>query len=263
MVRPIMWQKVFFSELGAEVVAIGVEPNGLNINDGVGSTSPEALQKRVVELRADMGIAFDGDGDRVMFVDSDGQLVDGDELLYIMASGAERSAAAYRGVVGTLMTNMGIELAIRTLGMELARAKVGDRYVKAIMREKAWALGGESSGHLICSDVSTTGDGIVSALKVLEVLVKQDKSLQQALALVSKFPQKMINVRVKDKSVITDAAVVDAVQSAEAELGDRGRVLLRPSGTEPVVRVMVEAEDVDLVDHHVNSLAEVVEKAST
>ena len=253
-----------FSELGAEVISIGVEPDGLNINDGVGSTSPEALQKKVLEVDADLGIALDGDGDRVMFVDSDGRLIDGDELLYLMASQKNPEDPGFAGVVGTLMTNMGIELAIKSLNMKFTRANVGDRYVKALMKKNGWLLGGESSGHLICADVTTTGDGIVSALKVLEALSLSDKTLKEALRGVSKFPQQMINVRVGDKNRIAEHAdVLSAVAVAEKTLAGKGRVLLRPSGTEPLVRVMIEGDDSALVTELVESLAEVVEKAGS
>jgi phosphoglucosamine mutase len=251
-----------FRELRADVVVIGAEPDGLNINRGVGSTEPAALQKKVVETRADLGIAFDGDGDRVLFVDADGELVDGDELLYLMASCRKPADPGFAGVVGTLMTNMGVELAIRGLGMDFHRAAVGDRYVKAAMQERGWLLGGESSGHLICADVTTTGDGIVSALKVLEALKTSGKSLKEALRGVEKFPQKMINVRVSDKKrIAVHADVVSAIAETEEKLAGRGRVLLRPSGTEPVVRVMIEGDNLQLVSTLVEKLAKVVEQA--
>lgn len=251
-----------FTELEAQVISIGVEPNGLNINEGVGSTSPEALQKAVLEHKADLGIAFDGDGDRVFFVDDEGQVRDGDELLYVIASQKNANDKAFSGVVGTLMTNMGIELAIKSLGMDFARAAVGDRYVKALMLEKGWQLGGESSGHLICADVTTTGDGIVSALKVLEALRSSGKTLREHLGEIEKFPQQMINVRVADKRGISEhLAVKKAVILAEEKLKGKGRVLLRASGTEPVVRVMIEGNDALLVTTLVAELAKVVENA--
>jgi phosphoglucosamine mutase len=247
-----------FRELGAEIISIGVEPDGLNINHQVGSTSPAALQRKVVEVRADLGIAFDGDGDRLVFVDSHGRVIDGDELIYVIAS-QNKGRAGYEGVVGTLMTNLGIELAIKDLGMDFARANVGDRYVKALMQEKGWLLGGESSGHLIVADVTTTGDGIVSALKVLEAITKSGRTLEQILAGLKKFPMQMINVAVKDnKAISQQPEVIAAVAESELRLAGKGRVLLRPSGTEPVVRVMVEAEDAAVVAAEVKLLAELV-----
>lgn len=252
-----------FRELGAEVISIGVEPDGLNINHHVGSTEPEALQKKVVETRADMGIAFDGDGDRVVFVDDKGELVDGDELLYIIASQRNPKEAGFAGVVGTQMTNLAIELGIKSLGMDFVRAAVGDRYVKEAMVQHGWHLGGESSGHLICGDVTTTGDGIVSALKVLEALQKSGKSLRSSLKDVTKFPQQMINVRVQDKAVVLNSDLLkQSVAEAEAAMQGRGRVLLRPSGTEPVIRVMVEGQDERLVRLQVEKLADVVREIS-
>lgn len=251
-----------FRELGAEIIAIGVNPNGLNINDKVGSTSPGALQDKVIEVRADLGIAFDGDGDRVLFVDVNGELVDGDEMLYLIASQNDKHAAGCGGVVGTLMTNMGVELAIKGLGVEFARANVGDRYVKAIMLEKGWNLGGESSGHIICGDVTTTGDGIVAALQVLRAIRSSGKTLQDLLKGVTKFPMQMINVKVKDKKAIAERDdVKTACLAVESELAGKGRVLLRPSGTEPVVRVMIEGEDEALVGKLVEKLASVVKTA--
>lgn len=252
-----------FRELGAEVIAIGVEPDGLNINHHVGSTEPEALQKKVVETRADLGIAFDGDGDRVMFVDDKGNLVDGDELLYIIASQRNPKDPGFAGVVGTQMTNLAIELGIKALGMDFARAAVGDRYVKELMVQNGWRLGGESSGHLICGDVTTTGDGIVSALKVLEALQVSGQTLRQSLKRVTKFPQQMINVRVKDKAIVLGSDVLrQAVEDAEKVMQGRGRILLRPSGTEPVIRVMVEGQDETQVRQQVEKLADVVREIS-
>ncbi|CAA0079968.1 Phosphoglucosamine mutase [BD1-7 clade bacterium] len=251
-----------FRELGAAVIEIGCEPNGVNINDGVGSTAPEALQQKVVEEGAGLGIAFDGDGDRVCFVDANGEIIDGDELLYIIASQSAIGEPGYQGVVGTLMTNMGVELAFRGLGLDFARAKVGDRYVKQVMVENGWLLGGESSGHLLCRAVASTGDGIVSALQVLAALATSGQSLQALLAPVRKFPQRMINVPVQDKATIAEeASVRSAVMDAEKQLNGSGRVLIRPSGTEALVRVMVEGEDDVLVAELTESLAGVVEAA--
>ena len=249
-------------ELGATVIAMGTEPNGLNINDKVGSTEPEALQKRVLAEGADLGIAFDGDGDRVCFVDHKGELVDGDELLYIIARDQVRSRGHCSGVVGTLMSNMGFELALAELEIPFARAKVGDRYVIEMMNARGWKLGGENSGHIICADVTTTGDGIVSALKVLFASVTSQTSIHDLKKGMSKFPQIMQNVRTTQK-VNLDAlpSVQSAVKSVETKLAGRGRVLLRPSGTEPVVRVMVEGEDDTLVRSLCGELAHVVQRA--
>lgn len=249
-----------FSELGAEVKAIGVEPNGLNINEYMGSTSPKKLQETVVLEKADLGIAFDGDGDRVVFVDHRGELVDGDELLYIIARDQQRTRGSCKGVVGTLMTNLGMELALRELDIPFARASVGDRYVVQMMKDNGWDLGGESSGHIVCTDVTTTGDGIVAALKVLFAMVSGGKTLHELKSQIVKFPQTMINVRVAKK---IDVDAHDGIQSAsrevEARLQGRGRVLLRASGTEPVIRVMVEGEDGALVKQLAEELAQVVE----
>jgi phosphoglucosamine mutase len=249
-------------ELGAQVVAIGTEPNGLNINDGVGSTSPENLRRRVLTEQADLGIAFDGDGDRVLFVDHCGELVDGDELLFIIACDQLRTRGSCAGVVGTLMSNMGFELALAELKIPFARAKVGDRYVMELMRTNGWKLGGENSGHIICSDVTTTGDGIISALKVLFAVVSTGKTLHELKSGMQKFPQIMQNVRIGRKFDLQEVpAVSDAVALIEEKLSGRGRVLLRPSGTEPVVRVMVEGEDRLQVETLCTELAGVVQRS--
>ena len=244
-----------FRELGAEVSVIGADPDGFNINAQVGSTDTTALRAQVLMQGADMGIAFDGDGDRVQFVDHRGDLVDGDELIYIIA--CERQC---EGVVGTLMSNLGMELALKERGIQFARAKVGDRYVKEVMKDKGWCLGGEASGHIICDDISTTGDGVVAALQVLLALQHSGQDLATAKSGMRKFPMRMINVRAQDKPDLDSNSELGAVvEATEAELGERGRVLLRPSGTEPVVRVMVEGEDAAQVDRLCEGLAEQVE----
>ncbi len=232
------------SELGADVITMGAQPNGFNINEGVGSTDMAALSQLVVEQGADLGIAYDGDGDRVLFVDHLGQIVDGDELLYIIAMHRLIIGLGDAGVVGTQMTNLGLEIALRDAGLELARAKVGDRHVKEMMEARGWSLGGESSGHIICSDLTTTGDGIVASLQVLEALVESEGDLAALRQGMQKCPQTMINVPVASKVNLADyPGVASAVADVERVLGERGRVLLRPSGTEPLIRVMVEGQD--------------------
>ncbi|MCX4027979.1 phosphoglucosamine mutase [Endozoicomonas sp. SM1973] len=251
-----------FGELGAEVVSIGVEPNGININKGVGSTHLTALQQKVIEEKADLGIAFDGDGDRVMMVDHQGQAVDGDELLFIIASSQAHQQVLHGGVVGTLMTNLGMELALSEMNIPFARAKVGDRYVNEMLLAKGWYLGGESSGHIICRDVATTGDGIVSALQVLKALQSRQLSLFEVKQQMCKFPQKMVNVKLTNKvDIAKNTQIQAAVSEVEAELSGKGRVLLRPSGTEPVIRVMVEGEDELKVNMLVSQLADAVKEA--
>lgn len=249
-------------ELGAEVIAVGVSPDGLNINRDCGSTRPELLQKNVLEHAADVGIALDGDGDRLLMVDHTGELVDGDELLYIITMERLQSGRLRGGVVGTLMSNLGLELALRAQDIPFDRARVGDRYVLEIMQQTGWMIGGESSGHIICLDRTTTGDGIVSALQVIQAMRSSGQSLWALKRGMQKFPQRMINVPVRARvDLDTVPAVRAAVESAEHRLAGRGRVLLRPSGTEPVVRVMVEGEDERQVDREVDQLAAVVAAA--
>ena len=251
-----------FTELGAEVITTGVYPDGLNINADSGATSPGNLSKRVVIESADLGIAFDGDGDRVIMVDSNGNIVDGDELVYIIALARKKSGIPIDGVVGTQMTNMGLELALRELGLEFERAAVGDRYVLELMKQKGWNLGGESSGHIICLDRTTTGDGIVSALQVLAYLAETGQTLDQARSGVSKLPMQMINVPLPaDADPMSSPLVSDAVVKAEHALNGRGRVLLRPSGTEPLIRVMVEGSDAALVQKLSKNIADTVASA--
>jgi len=244
------------AELGADVVSMGDRPDGYNINEGVGSTDTAQLSALVRESGADLGIAYDGDGDRVMFIDADGSLVDGDELLYVIAVHRATQGRGEAGVVGTQMSNLGLELALRDIGLELARAKVGDRYVKEMMEARGWRLGGESSGHIICADHTTTGDGIVASLQVLVAMADSGRSLAELRAGLRKCPQTMINVPVSGRFVLSELpAVMSAVASVEQALGTRGRVLLRPSGTEPLVRVMVEGEDAAEVETLCQSLA--------
>ena len=249
-----------FKELGAKTIAMGNAPNGFNINEQCGSTHMDGLQQVVLEQQADFGVAFDGDGDRVLFVDGDGEIVDGDELIYIIAQ-HRRSKGNCRGVAGTQMSNLGLELALQDLGIPFERTKVGDRYVVEALKANNWELGGEASGHVLCSDRNSTGDGIVAALQVVLALAESGRTLAELKTGMSKFPQTMINVRLSQKVDISgNQTINDAVTAAETELAGRGRVLLRPSGTEPLIRVMVEGEDQQLVNKLVQSLATTVEQ---
>ena len=245
-----------FHELGADVVAIGCSPDGLNINKGVGATHPEALVAAVKQHGADYGIALDGDADRLQVVDNTGRLYNGDELLYLIVSDRIARDEVVPGVVGTLMTNMAVEVALKRKGIEFIRSKVGDRYVLEALLEKSWLLGGEGSGHLLALDKHTTGDGLISALQVLQACVATGQTMSQLLAEVTLFPQVLINVRIaKDQNWKDSPQLAAAIQAVEAELADTGRVLIRASGTEPLVRVMVEAKDLDLAQRCAEKIA--------
>lgn len=236
-----------FDELGANVRTFAVEPDGLNINEKCGATNPAGLRDHVLHNAFDLGIALDGDGDRLIMVDNNGEIVDGDEILYIIA--AHRKATINGGVVGTLMSNLGLEKAITELGLDFFRARVGDRYVLEMLVDKGLMLGGESSGHIINLNLTSTGDGIISALQVLEAIVTTGKTLPELKAGMYKFPQKLVNIRIKTSVNLNDYPEIDeAVRKVETEMGTSGRVLLRTSGTEPLVRVMVEGEDMEQVD---------------
>lgn len=252
-----------FHELGAEIIAIGNKPDGLNINEQVGSTHPQALQKAVIANGADLGIAFDGDGDRVMMVDAKGSLFDGDQLLYIIALGLHAKGELKGGVVGTLMTNLAFEHGLQKHNIPFARAKVGDRYVLELLNEKNWALGGENSGHILTLDKHTSGDAIIAALQVLHALILSGKTLANLGADLVLYPQVLINVKTAKKIDLDQHAQIQvAVKAAEQALAGRGRVLLRASGTEPKIRVMVEGENQLQVQALAQSIADVVSQAT-
>ena len=260
-----------FHELGADVSAIGVKPDGMNINDRTGATSPDSLKKELVSAKADLGIALDGDADRLVMVDGAGECYDGDQLLYVIAnhrtrerrSGARAGGGRVSGVAGTLMTNFAFEQAMARLGIPFGRAKVGDRYVLEMMREKGWDLGGENSGHLICLDKHTTGDGIVSALQVLHAMCETGRSLAELTAELVMYPQVLINVAVpRGFDWQKHQSIKSAQASAEQSLNGKGRVLLRPSGTEPVLRVMVEGEPREAIESAAKNIADAVKQAA-
>ncbi|KTD49200.1 phosphoglucosamine mutase [Legionella quateirensis] len=246
-----------FSELGASVIAIGDKPDGFNINQECGSTSPALLQKKVVSTGADIGIALDGDGDRLVLVDAKGHLIDGDQILYIIAKDRQQRSVLNGGVVGTLMSNYGLELALSALNIPFLRSKVGDRYVLEALRENEWKIGGETSGHIVCLDKTTTGDGIVAALQVLSIMMKQDKTLEQLTQGITLLPQSLVNLKTDHAAMLaSNPQVIKAVHTLESSLKGEGRVLLRPSGTEPLLRVMVEGADESIVKQHAQKLCD-------
>ena len=252
-----------FEELGATTVVIGATPDGYNINDGVGSTEPAALQAKVLEEGADIGIAFDGDGDRLQMVNAKGELLTGDDVLYVLAMHRLAKSDPDAGIVGTLMTNMGLELALEAGGLRLARAKVGDRYVKELMVAEGWSLGGESSGHIICGDLSTTGDGVIAALQVLAAVRASGKSLEALASGFNPLPQVLVNVRItKSFDLSAHPTIAEACRRVESELKGKGRLLLRPSGTEPVIRVMVEGDDTIAIDALADEVADAIRQAA-
>ena len=251
-----------FSELGAEVISIGVQPNGRNINDQCGATAPAALIAKVKEVGADLGIALDGDADRLQMVDATGRLFNGDELLYVLARDRLARGQSLGGVVGTLMTNMAVENAIKALGIEFERSNVGDRYVLELLKQKGWLIGGEGSGHLLCLDQHSTGDGTIAALQVLAAMSHQKKSLAGLLEPVKTFPQVLLNCKFKaGYDWKTDQTLNDQITAVEKQLSGAGRVLIRASGTEPVLRVMVEAQDEDLANSAASSIAQLIPAA--
>lgn len=251
-----------FDEIGADIVRIGCEPNGLNINELCGATNPALLQRKVLAEAADLGIAFDGDGDRVIMVDHKGEIVEGDEILYIIAKSRLTAGKLKGPVIGTLMSNLGLEQALAELGVEMKRAAVGDRYVMELIETHDASLGGENSGHIICNDRTTTGDGIVAALQVLAEMFRSDQSLHEMKKGMVKYPQILVNVKVRKCANLSEFACIQKAKTEiETILGTNGRVLLRPSGTEPLIRVMVEGRDLDMVDELANQLAGVVSEA--
>lgn len=244
-----------FAELGAKVVSLGDRPDGFNINHECGSTSPELLKKEVLSVGADIGIGLDGDGDRVILVDEKGNVVDGDQIIYIIAKDRHQKGLLKGGVVGTLMSNYGLEVAIEALGIPFLRSKVGDRYVLETLREKEWKIGGETSGHVVCLDKTTTGDGIIAALQVLSIMVKQDKTLGELTKGITLFPQSLVNLKTENAvQLARNSCVAQAVKRVEEQIKGEGRVLLRPSGTEPLLRIMVEGINESIVQQLAHQL---------
>lgn len=252
-----------FRELGAEVTAIGVTPDGLNINAECGATHTVALQQKVVEIKADLGIAYDGDGDRVMMVDHTGRVIDGDEIVYLIARAAQKQKRLHGGVVGTLMSNMGLELALAELNIPFVRSNVGDRYVMELLREKDWRIGGENSGHVLNLDHTCTGDGIIASLQVLTAMIQEHQSLADISQGMTKLPQVLVNVKFeKGSAPLEKQNVKQAILDVEARLAGKGRVLIRKSGTEPLIRVMVEGEQFAEVEAYAHEIANAVKIAS-
>lgn len=249
-----------FSELGAEVISIGNKPDGFNINQDCGSTCPEHLREKVLSTGADIGIALDGDGDRVLLVDAQGHLVNGDQIIYIIAKDRHERGLIHGGVVGTLMSNYGLERAIEDLGIPFIRTKVGDRYVLEALHEKDWRIGGESSGHIVCLDKTTTGDGIVAALQVLSIMIKQNKTLEQLTQGLTLTPQTLINLKTEHAQALAmNPLVIQEVKHLESRIAGQGRVLLRPSGTEPLLRVMVEGDNAFTVQKEAQELSDKIQ----
>ncbi len=248
-----------YRELGADVITLGTEPDGFNINEACGSTHPDLLQEAVLQHKADLGIAYDGDGDRVIMIDDSGEIVDGDELLYIICKERRSMKTPDPGVVGTLMSNFGLEVALKKLGVDFIRAQVGDRYVMQTLKERNWLLGGEASGHIVCLDKTSTGDGIVSSLQVCHAIIANQQALSQLKTGMEKYPQKQINIKTTNAQTIMEhSKVKQAVAQIQGELNGSGRVVLRPSGTEPLIRVMVEGQDFKKVETLAQQLADVV-----
>lgn len=250
-----------FRELGAEVIEVGVDPNGLNINLNCGAMHPEVTREKVLEHKADLGIALDGDGDRVVLVDRSGHILDGDEILYVMVKDKVQRSTLKGGIVGTQMSNFGLEKSLMQMGVEFVRVPVGDRYVISELGKRQWYLGGEPSGHVVCMEMTTTGDGIITALQVLAAMRHQNQSLEEVRSGFMKYPQVLLNVKVAQQdNSLDNPRIQQAIKGAEAELGDKGRVLLRKSGTEPLIRVMVEGEEQAKVSRLAENLVEVVKQ---
>ncbi|VEB32859.1 phosphoglucomutase [Legionella sainthelensi] len=246
-----------FAELGAQVISIANRPDGFNINENCGSTSPELLRQKVISTGADIGIGLDGDGDRAILIDSEGNIVNGDQILYIIAKDRHQRGVLHGGVVGTLMSNYGLERALNDLGVPFIRSKVGDRYVLEALHKNDWKIGGEPSGHIVCLDKTTTGDGIVAALQVLSMMVKQGKTLQQLTQGITLLPQSLVNFKTNHAELLAkNPQVIERIKVLEKSLKGEGRVLLRPSGTEPLLRVMVEGINESLVKQYAQKLCD-------